>query len=183
MIKGAVHPLSDKKRSTFSVSDNPLPLYIESIGYNSHELDFNRPEGYPYYHWLQTCAGQGIFSFGGKEFLMTPGKAVLLTPYTPHYYYSDHSADILWSTIYITFSGSAIDPILNSLDLNYSAVYEETGNVSFQKIVDGMMSKMRAESDYLEYQSSADLYHFLLMLKKFGKMENKLSISESYEEI
>ena len=175
--------MEDKKRFTFSVSDNPLPLYIESIGYNSHELDFDRPEGYPYYHWLQTVDGEGIFGFGGQEFLLTPGKAVLLTPYTPHYYYSDHSAKVLWSTQYMTFSGSAIDPILHSLDMNYSAIYEETENISFIKLIRSILTKVEKENHYLEHESSADLYHFLLMLKKYGKVNNKLSISQSYEVI
>lgn len=175
--------MADKKRFTFSVSDNPLPLYIESIGYNSHELDFDRREGYPYYHWLQTVEGEGTFGFGGQEFLLTPGKAVLLTPYTPHYYYSDHSAEVLWSTQYMTFSGSAIDPILNSLDMNYSAVYEETENMSFIQLIQSILMKVEQENHYLEHESSADLYHFLLMLKKYGKVNNKLSISQSYEVI
>lgn len=172
-----------KKRFTFSVSDNPLPLYIESIGYNDHELDFDRPEGYPYYHWLQTCKGEGVFCFGDQEVAMTPGKAVLLTPYTAHSYYSDHSADVLWSTLYITFSGSAIDPILNSLGMNCSAIYEETQNISFVKLVASMLTKIEEKDHYLEYESSADLYHFLLMLKKYGKMNSKFSISQTYEEI
>jgi len=173
--------MHDKKRYTFSTSDNPLPLYIESIGFNIQELDFDRPEGYPYYHWLQTYEGEGTFNFAGQDFLLTPGKAILLTPYTPHFYYSNHDTGAKWSTFYITFSGAAIDLILNSLDMNYSALYEETTAMSFIKIVSKMLDKLECREQYLEYESSGDLYHFLLMLKKYGKINNKLSITESYE--
>ncbi|MBO0993104.1 AraC family transcriptional regulator [Bacillus sp. SD088] len=175
--------MKDKKRYTFTVSDNPLPLFIESIGYNTKELDFDRPEGYPYYHWLQTYAGEGIFHFADREFRLTPGKAVFLTPYTPHFYYSDHNADVLWSTWYMTFSGAAIDQILNALNMNYSAIYEETDAFSFTSMQKEMLVKIDESDQYLEYESSSDLYHFLLMLKKYGKTNSKLSISQSYRKI
>ena len=175
--------MEDKKRFTFTVSDNPLPLYIESIGYNPHELEFNRPEGYPYYHWLQTYEGEGTFNFAGQEFLLTPGKAVLLTPYTPHSYYYDKAGGSQWSTLYMTFSGAAVDPILNSLDMNYSGVYEETDQISFANIIQSMIKEIGQEDSYLEFESSAALYQFLMMLKKYGKLNNKLSISQSYETI
>lgn len=175
--------MDHKKRFSFSISDNPLPLYIESIGYNHEELEFNRPEGYPYYHWLQTYSGQGIFNFAGQEFILPPGKAVLLTPYTSHSYYSDPTTDSVWSTFYITFSGGAIDSILNSLDMNYSALYEETEKVSFIEIVEGIIGKIELEDQHLDFESSAELYRFLMMLKKYGKIDNKLSILQSYETI
>lgn len=175
--------MEDKKRFNFSVSDNPLPLYIESIGYNHKELDFYRPEGYPYYHWLQTYKGKGIFNLSGQEYVLSPGKAVFLTPYTPHFYYSDHSSDVTWSTFYLTFSGGAIDSILNSLDMNYSAIYEETEKLSFIEIIKGLIEKIESEDHYLEYESSAELYRFLMMLKKHGKIGDKLSVLQSYETI
>lgn len=175
--------MDHKKRFSFSVSDNPLPLYIESIGYNLKELEFNRPEGYPYYHWLQTYKGQGVFNFAGEKFVLPPGKAVLLTPYTSHSYHSDLSIEDEWSTFYITFSGGAIDSILNSLDMNYSAIYEETEKVSFIEIIKEIIRKIELEDQHLDFESSAELYRFLMMLKKYGKIGNKLSILQSYETI
>jgi len=175
--------MDQKKRFSFSVSDNPLPLYIESIGYNHPELYFDRPEGYPYFHWLQTHKGQGVFSFSGQEFKLGPGQGVLLTPYTPHFYNPDYSIGEEWSTFYITFSGGAIDSILNSLDMNYSAVYEETGKVSFIEVLKGIIEKIEIEDHHLEHESSAELYRFLMLLKKYGKIGNKLSTLQSYETI
>jgi len=175
--------MDPKKRFCFSVSDNPLPLFIESIGYNHLELDFDRPEGYPYYHWLQTYKGQGVFNLSGQEFKLSPGQGILLTPYTPHFYHPDQSIGTEWSTFYITFSGGAIDSILNSLDMNYSAVYEETGKVSFIEVLQGIIEKIELEDHHLEYETSAELYRFLMLLKKHGKIGNKLSTLQSYETI
>lgn len=36
--------MGEKKRFSFPIAKNPLPLYIETIGYNPYELDFDRPE-------------------------------------------------------------------------------------------------------------------------------------------
>lgn len=176
--------MDHKKRFNFTVSGKALPLYIESIGYNAQELDFDRPEGYPYYHWIQTSQGRGVFNYGdGEDFLLTAGKAVLLTPYTPHYYYTDPKSNEKWSTFYITFSGAAVDPILNSLDMNFSAIYEETESISFIDTVSSILEKIENEDKYLEYERSAELYNFLITLKKYGKINNKLSILQSYDTV
>ncbi|MFC4386605.1 AraC family transcriptional regulator [Gracilibacillus marinus] len=177
--------MNEKKRFTFSISENPLPLYIESMGYNPQELDFKRPEGYPYYHWLQTVRGEGVIELQGQTFPLPVGKGILLTPYTPHAYYSDHDSDVRWETYYITFTGAAIDPILNALDMNYSAFYEETDKISFSYQMEKMLGKLENNDTphHIAHEISADLYQFLVRLKKYGQMNDKLSILQSYEKI
>ncbi|WP_058308841.1 AraC family transcriptional regulator [Gracilibacillus massiliensis] len=177
--------MAEKKRFTFSVSENPLPVYIESIGYNPYELDFDRQEGYPYYHWLQTVKGEGVIELANQAFSLPEGKGILLTPYTPHKYYSDHNATVHWETYYITFTGAAIEPILNALDMNYSAFYEETDNISFENHMEKMIVKLENYQDphHLSHEISADLYQFLMHLKKYGQMNNKLSVLQSFEKI
>ncbi|WP_163539491.1 helix-turn-helix domain-containing protein [Gracilibacillus sp. YIM 98692] len=177
--------MDEKKRYTFSLPENPLPLYIESIGYNPYEQDFNRKEGYPYFHWLHTVRGKGVIELSNHSFSLTPGKGILLAPYTPHSYYSDHEAKEDWETYYITFTGAAIDPILNALDMNYSAVYEETDNISFSSHMEKMITKLGNDTDphHLSHEISSDLYQFLMHLKKDGQMNNKLSVLQSFEKI
>ncbi|UOQ50087.1 AraC family transcriptional regulator [Gracilibacillus caseinilyticus] len=177
--------MDEKKRFTFSVSENPLPLYIESIGYNPYELDFHRPEGYPYYHWLQTVDGEGTIELANQTFSLPKGKGILLTPYTPHSYYSNHDAKTHWKTYYITFTGAAIDAILNALDMNFSALYEETEDISFHQNMEKMIIKLENDQDphHLSHEISADLYQFIMHLKKYGKMNDRLSVLQSFEKI
>lgn len=101
----------------------------------------------------------------------------------PHSYYSDPEAETLWATYYVTFSGAAVDQILTSLDMNYSAVYEETGSISFSQLIEEMLVRIEKEPQYLAYESSVQLYQFLMMLKKHGKLNNKRSVLQSYEKI
>src|SRR5690625_1475955 len=67
--------------------------------------------------------------------------------------------------------------------MNFSALYEETGEVSFIDRVMDILKKLEDEDKYLEYERSAELYSFLVTLKEHGKINNKLSILESYETV
>ncbi|PTM59778.1 helix-turn-helix transcriptional regulator [Desmospora activa] len=169
-----------KKRYTFSVSENTFPLFIESIGYNPREQDFTRPEGYPYYHWLQTLAGEGRFHFGGHEWVLSLGKGILLLPYTPHSYFTVGSQ---WTTVYVTFGGAAVPSILNGLGIHFSAVYEEKEPLPFSKIVFEMLQMVERDSEFSRLESSAHLYYFLIMLKQYGKINNQSSLSSHYDRI
>ncbi|KGA95962.1 transcriptional regulator [Alkalihalobacillus alcalophilus ATCC 27647 = CGMCC 1.3604] len=169
-----------KRRYSFSTSESFLPLFIESIGYNPNECEMNRPNGYPYYHWIQTVEGEGKISFNNEEMNLTKGKGVLLFPHTPHKYYPKSNN---WSTICMTFGGSAADSILNALQINRTAAYMETDEGSFQEIIFQMIEAVEEEETFLQLDYSKDLYHFLIMIKKFGQMNNHPSLSQSYEKI
>ncbi|MBP3952538.1 AraC family transcriptional regulator [Bacillus suaedae] len=170
-----------KKRLLFSASENSLPLFIESIGYNPQEEDFARPEGYPYYHWLQTIEGKGSFSFGGQEYILDAGKGVLLMPFTPHSYYSIGEK---WSTVYVTFTGAVVEGIMESLDIDYSALYEESKEEkSISKIIYQIMDNIDHNSEFSRLDSSELLYKFMVILKKHKKIKNQHSISHYYDKL
>lgn len=170
----------NKKRYTFSSSVSSLPLFVESIGYNPQELEFNRPEGYPHYHWLQTIEGEGIFSFQGQSYALPAGRGIFLNPHTPHYY---HSIKRPWSTAYITFGGASVSSILSSLQLNVSAVYEEPSEHPFSVLMKEMMDKVHADVEFSSLELSRDMYDFLIRLKQHGKANNQQSLSHFYEKV
>ncbi|WP_239615630.1 AraC family transcriptional regulator [Cohnella mopanensis] len=170
---------NENKRFVFTSLERSLPVYIESIGYSAWELIFTRPEGYPYFHWLQTVRGEGVFIHSGERIAMTPGKGVLLTPFTPHSYFP---ASDQWSTVYITFGGAAVDPILDSLDMNMSAVYTDT-QLSISDLIGLMLQKVDVDSEFSRLESSKELYHFLIMLKKFGMRNDRPSLSQTFDKV
>lgn len=170
----------EKLRYTFSSFGKSLPLFIESIGYNPQEEDFARPEGYPYFHWLQTVKGEGMFSIAGKRHVVSAGKGILLTPFTPHSYYAN-SAD--WSTIYITFGGASAESILDSLEINANALYSESKELSFSRQAMNMLEHADSDSDLSKLDLSGELYKFLIMLKKFSNLKNQQSLSSNYDKI
>lgn len=171
---------SENIRSVFNSLERSLPLYIETIGYSAWERIFNRPDGYPYYHWLHTLEGEGSFEFAGSSLSLTAGKGVLLTPFTPHSYYpvSDR-----WSTVYITFGGAAVAAILDSLEMNQSAMYTETEQVSFASLIEDIIYKADKHTEFTGLEWSTELYQFLMQLKKFGMRNDQPSLSQFYDKL
>lgn len=164
----------------FSTIERSLPIYLESIGYSAWERVFQRPEGYPYYHWLHTLEGEGQFELLGESFRLTKGKGVLLTPFTPHHYYPCSER---WSTIYITFGGPAADAIMGSLDMNRSTFYEEGEDQSFGALFNDLFQRVERASTQSAIEVSTDLYYFLMQLRKFGMLNNQPSLSQYYRKL
>ncbi|WP_066174915.1 AraC family transcriptional regulator [Bacillus marinisedimentorum] len=163
-----------KIRYTFSSFEKTLPLFIESIGYNPQEEDFARPEGYPYFHWLQTVRGEGTFSYMGEKHILGPKQGILLTPFTPHSYTSNNSE---WSTLYITFAGSAAESILDSLGINHNALYYESADLPFSTIILDMLRVMEQDPEYSNLELSEYLYSFIILLKKYQKQKSQKTSS------
>lgn len=139
-----------------------------------------RPEGYPYYHWLQTIEGKGCFELSGERIWLTPGKSVLLTPFTPHSYYP---LSPRWSTVYITFGGTAAPVILDALDMNVSACYTETSPSFFSDLVKEMIEKASQDTEFSRYESSTEMYRFLMLLKKMAMRNDRPSLSQYYDKL
>jgi len=167
-------------RHAYPTLERSLPIFIETIGYSAWERMFNRPEGYPYYHWLYTLEGEGAFRFLGESILLTPGKGVLLTPFTPHSYYPVSGR---WSTVYITFGGAAAAAVMHSLEMNSSAAYTETKRHSFAHLLGDMLRKAERHSGFDELESSTELYRFLIHLRKFGMKNDQPSLSQFYDKL
>lgn len=178
--------MDQKIRYTFSPPKKSLPIYIDSIGYNPFELDFNRPEGFPYYHWLQTVKGEGVIEIMGQKFSLEKGHGILLAPYTPHRYQPNYKKTTDWSTVYLTFSGDAIESIFNALEINYSIVYHEIGGEYLsnylQEIFTYLESAQIAEST-IYYDLSMKLYNFILLLKQHVEVDDRLPRIHSYDKI
>src|SRR5690625_4223217 len=170
-----------KRRYVFSVSEKSLPLYIESIGYNPQEEDFARPEGYPYYHWLQTVKGEGTFIFNNEEYRLPVGHGILLLPFTPHSYFSEGGR---WSTIYMTFSGAAVEEIMTSFDIHHTNVYSDKKDYPvLSNIVHKIMDNIDDSSEFSRLDSSEYLFSYMIALKKYGDVEKQQSLSQYYDKI
>lgn len=170
----------DNIRYVFSSLERSLPLYMESIGYSAWERIFQRPEGYPYYHWLHTLYGEGRFELHGESVILSQGKGVLLTPFTPHSYYPTSER---WSTIYITFGGAAAEAIMKALDMERSTIYEQSEDQHFDAWFDALLQCVASSDNYSNMEVSSELYKFLLQLRKFGMLNDQPSLSQYYRKL
>ncbi|WP_342555408.1 helix-turn-helix transcriptional regulator [Paenibacillus sp. FSL R7-0652] len=156
--------------------DQPLPLYIESIGYNGSQEKVSRPAGYPCYHWLQTVKGAGEFKLSGASITIGAASGILLPPNLPHEYVRAQSE---WETIYITFGGSQCAAIVDSLGLNETALRQWDGNSPLGDYAQQVLDSIGSDQDLSGLEASADMYRFLILLKKHGMTGNRFSISHA----
>lgn len=154
-------------------STQPYPLFIDSIGHHEDQEKLNRYEGFPYYHWLQTYEGEGEFEMEGRKVRLPKGTGVLMLPDVPHSYYAVTDT---WCTQYVTFGGSCAHAILSTLDMLESAVFRWDPEGPFKNALSDILRNLETRADYSGYDASADMYHFLIQLKKHAQINNRTSI-------
>ena len=86
----------------FNLTHHQLPIGIESIGNHWQQTTVERPQGYPYYHWLQTTKGEGEIWLENQKIRLPIASGILIPPFMPHRYFP-LSAD--WETCFVTFNG------------------------------------------------------------------------------
>jgi AraC-like DNA-binding protein len=169
-----------RKQMMLTVMDKKLPLYIETFGFNVSESEFDRPDGYHCYHWLQTTAGVGEFRISESKFTLSANEGILLKPHAPHFYTPlTHP----WSTWYITFGGSQASAIINALDLAKSTVIRWDHSSPLSTIHKRIRKLANQQLAFTGLDSSSTLYRFLMDIKKFGHADNKRSLSHYHERL
>ena len=90
------------------------PFIYDSIGNHWLQDATSRPNGYPFYHYLQTESGCGRITIQGKSYLLHEQEGVLIAPSIRHSYLAQTPE---WYTCFCTFSGTvegSISKILNN---------------------------------------------------------------------
>jgi AraC family transcriptional regulator of arabinose operon len=170
------HPTMRLRYELTPSTEQKLPMYIESVGHNLEQEKIRRDDGYPYYHWIHTIEGEGRITFGGRTQELPLGTGVLLLPYISHAYEATQSH---WSTQYLTFDGSMVQDILIMLGLNQSAMYHWSSDIAIHETIFRILRRVESDPDFNGLYASADVYQFIMTLKRYGQTKNKLPLSET----
>ncbi|WP_179107204.1 AraC family transcriptional regulator [Sediminibacillus massiliensis] len=135
----------------------------------SDQENISRPNGYPYYHWIQTVAGQGSITIQNQQMTLTPNNGALLLPNAAHSYRNEKSAATPWETLYVTFGGMMVKEMLITLGLHQSAVYHWEQQAPIATFIADVLNQRDETKESLSISTSSDVYEFLLLLKKYGK--------------
>ncbi|MFD2114544.1 AraC family transcriptional regulator [Paenibacillus yanchengensis] len=156
-----------------------LPLQLETIGINPEQESINRPDGYPYYHWLQTIEGEGDLIINRKVWKMTPQSGVLLAPSIPHQYFMKGS---VWKTAYMTFHGNIAVSLIQTLGWSNAERFNwEANNDAITKQLYDLLSFAETRTDPSGWQYSAELYRFLTLLRTNAHTYNRPSMINRLE--
>lgn len=141
-----------------------LPLYVTGVGSTDPERHCNRPSGHVYNQVIYTSRGEGVLVFDGEEYKIPRCTGFFLPAYYPHEYKAKESTH--WETHWLSFSGSAIGSILNSLGLTKPLVFR-TGDISsLERIWEKMLKTIRSTNIHSGYTNSSVLYSFLVELNR-----------------
>lgn len=152
------------------------PFTFESLAFDYEQETINRPLGHPYYLWLQTDSGTGVFHIKDQEILLQKGDGILIPPFIPHNYHS--YGPKVWHTNFISFSGYLnyeIPKILGDQDF-----FRASDNLAFSfsdfirtVVTENTMDEL---SDF--EQLSAHAYTFLMMLQKYSDVDKNIFSSQ-----
>lgn len=139
--------------------DKRLPLYVIGIGCDEYQRQIIREEGLPC-HQLALCAdGTGKFCAGNREFTINKGDAFYFAPNTPHQYYPVKEP---WTTLWILFSGSGADALLDAMNFRqyevFSMINLEEGLIWYNRLYNTLSIK---GSNHMP-EASALLYSMLI---------------------
>ena len=89
-------------------TSSQVPFAVESIGRQWEQEPVSRPEGYPFYHYLQTEDGCGQIEVLGERYVLRQDEGILIAPGVSHAY---KNATEHWRTTFFTVTGTMKDTI------------------------------------------------------------------------
>lgn len=160
----------------FQLISSTFPISIESMGNNWDQVPFNRKQGYPYYHWLQTQSGTGEVLIGEKKITLSPGQGILLPANLPHRYYSIEN----WETCFVTFNGTIAEQIPLILGTEQWILSEDTQDFSFSAWIQQVLIHYQKKT-IDPARVSQEAYAFLLHLSTAFK-EQKSTLHPLFQQ-
>ncbi|MGX7198524.1 AraC family transcriptional regulator [Enterococcus nangangensis] len=157
----------------FDLVNRDFPFMLESIGCDWVQVPIKRPDGHPYYHWLQTQSGEGEITIGEVKLSLPKDAGVLIAPFIPHQYAAKGSEP--WVTSFVTIKGTFADRISEMMqEENYLYVQKEPQILTWlHGIVDSYEKRSISGTEL-----SVETYRLLLQLTKHLEwqppLENKL---------
>ena len=135
-----------------------VPFTFESVGTEWEQPHVVRPEGYPYYHYLQTEKGCGRIETSVGSFVLHEDEGLLLAPHIRHSYEKESA---VWYTKFASFTGtleSSIPGIVGSRSA--IRIDREQGRKIAEMI--GECAELCAASPYKKELLSVSCYRMLL---------------------
>ena len=148
--------------TTIDENQRRLPFFLATIGYDWPQEAIKRPEGYPWYQWIQCLSGKGELVVGGKREEVGPGDGFFLLPDESHEYRS-LSGD--WVTDWMGFGGFAVDQVLSLVGLGKSGVYAISDLWRLKTLIREVYSATQIDSAVVHHETSLLVYETLLALK------------------
>ena len=134
------------------------PFMFESLGNHWNQVNIFRPDGYPYYHYLQTEKGTGRIEVRGKFYTLGANEGILIAPGVPHSYHRESTS---WTTMFATFTGTLAGSIPSMTDNQEVILVEKEQGANIRKMISSTLRKYHQPTPDMKSLSS-DCYNFLM---------------------
>ena len=134
------------------------PFMFESLGNHWNQDTINRPDGYPYYHYLQTEKGTGRIEVNGKHYTLGANEGILIAPSVPHSYHRESTS---WITMFATFTGTLAGSIPSMTDNQDVILIPKEQGLNIRKLISYSLRKYHEPTPNMKSLSS-DCYNLLM---------------------
>jgi len=138
-----------------------LPFIVYGIGSQDEQCRITRKNGYPLHQLIFSKKGTGILYTQQKSFTIKEGDYFYLPPNQSHQY---ESTCDLWSTQWLQFGGSQIEPILTTLKFHEITHLPVKNIHKMTAQFHQLESTLQGNNPLKNYIASGQLYEFLLFL-------------------
>lgn len=141
-----------------------LPIYVTGVGSTDPECHCMRPSGHVYHQVIYTAGGEGILYLDGEKHKIGKGTGFVLPAFYPHEYTAKDGFN--WETHWVTFSGTAINMIMDSFGFSKPVIFKVSDISPLEKIWERMIKTVRSSNIYSGYTNSSNVYSFLVELNR-----------------
>ena len=135
------------------------PFMFESLGNHWNQVNIFRPDGYPYYHYLQTEKGTGRIEVCGKFYTLGANEGILIAPGAP---YIPITGSLLPGPRCLPpFTGTLAGSIPSMTDNQEVILIEKEQGASIRKMISSTLRKYHQPTPDMKSLSS-DCYNFLM---------------------
>jgi AraC-like DNA-binding protein len=148
--------------ATIDDNQRTLPFVLATIGFDWPQENIRRPDGYPWYQWIQCISGQGELIVNGQRSEVNPGDGFFLMPDEEHEY---RSLSGNWITDWIGFGGFAVGEVLRFIGMERSGVYAISDFWQLKTILREVYDASLMDTVMFNHETSMLVYELLLSLK------------------
>lgn len=134
------------------------PFTFDSLGNHWEQDRVSRPNGYPFYHYLQTETGTGTVTAAGKTYILRENEGILIAPFIRHSYEKQSGS---WFTLFAAFTGTIESSIPQMLGNRQIILTNKSQGLRIASILSDCMQRYQVQP-LDEKRLSIDCYHLLM---------------------
>lgn len=160
--------------------DLRLPIFINGVGCFYDQDHIVRPQGYPFFQWIQCHEGEGKLQINDKVYVIRENQGMLLYPNIIHEYYPVEDP---WKVDWVSFDGYQIENYLKSIGISESKVLNVYNPEAMLSKMRKILVLLQSSNTMKSLEGSAIAYDLLLDLLRYCATNSESSVLQQYNRI